>query len=227
MKRAFLVLLLAPMLLADQPQGGDPLAPLRGHRVVLEFPEIDHIGTALGVPSGWRYLQVAASSYDRLAPLLGDVPAPAIVYLDHHGNPILRDGSPGRRQKILQRAATVEKSIRELGRRLGRVLEEAIAARVAGREGRELEKLREVVDAGVRGYLPVKKARARLDELEEERLRRLLRVLAGEGIVPKRRLIPRLRALEKLSRGLFMEARIARERARIEGGLVVELRPRG
>ena len=152
---------------------------------------------------------------------------PAVVYLDRHGNALVHDMSPSCRRRVSAGADELQRRQRDLDTRLARLWEEATQARRRKRSVQELVQVRAVLDQGVGGYLVVELARRRFQELERDRRRRFLEILAGEGIRPGNRIDGDLKSLEQLSRGLPVERLIARERARLRSGVIVERRRQG
>jgi len=220
-------LLLAPAALQGAPAGGetDPLLELRGERVIVEFPPLEDVGRSRAVPAGWRYLQVTTATYDSFAAHLDPAEPLALLYFDEHGNLHLRDHSRERLARLERSAAEAEKRIAAWKRRLARDWTASQQARRAGKSGEELALLVALRDSGMRGAPELLETHSRLAEIEGERLAELWRVLAGEGIVPRRAHLAALEELLSRSLGLTLEARLRGEIARVERGWVAADRP--
>lgn len=206
--------------LGEEPPGADPLAPFLGERVVVEFPPLEDVGRTRTVPAGWRYLQVTTATYDAFARHLDPAVPLALLYFDEHGNLHLRDDSRERLVRIERSAAEAEKRIGAWRRRLARDWNSSQDARRGGKTAEELAILVALRDEGKRGAPELIEALARLREIEGERLGELWRVLASEGLVPRRALLSALEELLARSRGLALEARLRGEIERVERGWV-------
>jgi hypothetical protein len=209
---------------ADDP--ADPLAAHRGARVVVEFPDLADVGRTLVVPAGWRYLAVTAATYDSFARHLDPEQPLALLYFDEHGNLVHRDHSKERIVRLERAVAEAERRIAAWQKRAVDDWERCQTARRADRAADELAILVALRETGVRGYPQIEEALARLAEVEGERLVELWGILAREGRVKRRDLAEALGELAGRCRGLALEARILRERARVERGWIVDGGPR-
>ena len=69
------------------------LESLRGRPTIIEFPEIDDLGTPFPSPKNWSFLQASSGNITELAKAFELEPLPALLYLDRHGNLIHVDRS--------------------------------------------------------------------------------------------------------------------------------------
>jgi hypothetical protein len=221
-----LALLPLPAAQGEDGAAADPLLDRRGERVVVEFPALEDVGRELAVPAGWRYLQVDTATYDAFAVHLDPAAPLALLYFDEYGNLHLRDDSRERLARIERSAAEAEKRISAWKRRLARDGSASQEARRAGEPAKELAILVALRDSGMRGAPELIEALSRLAEIERERLAEMWRVLAGEGLVPRRAHLAALEDLLSRSHGLELEPRLRREIARVERGWVTEERAR-
>ena len=196
---------------------------LRGQPAVVEIPLSADLGRPLGpLPRGWGYLQATADTVSYLEERLGVKSIPSVVYVDRYGNALHRDQSSHYRRRLNAGLHEFTQKRKELRQRLARIWASAEEARARSREAQELHTLFLILARRVVGYEEVRAASRRLDEVARDREDRLLKIMAGEGLLTNARLETKLRELEKVSRGLTVADRIRRERERMKKLVEVE-----
>lgn len=204
--------------------GVDPLLAVRGHRAVIEFPELEHFEVGLtGVPDSWKFVQATPDvDLSALRSRLELRDSFGLVFLDPHGNALHREAGVGARRRLLTGIREFERRERDLRGRIVELDRQRASAVAQRKESAEQEALRKLEGLGVRGYPEVEYAAARLRELEADRWRTLVEILAGEGLLSEPQLQGRLKELLERSQGLEVAARIRQERQRLQRGFTVE-----
>lgn len=211
----------APRLV--QSATADELATLAGSPAIVEIPTVEDLGVPLSVPRGWGYRQASAEDVDALRVRFGVAEGTAcVLYLDEHGNALVRDVGPQRRRRVAEGVSEFRREQHALRAALEAADRARAAARARGREREELAEVRGLLARGLRGYREIEEARQRWRELDTERWRRALRVLAKEGVAPRTRLVTELKQLEQISEGLPSTVRIERARRKLEAGFTVQ-----
>ncbi len=218
-------LLLLGLMVSGQPVE-ELLASYRGQPLLVELPDLVHLGSRLRPPSGWQFLQASSENVTELATALGSEPVPALLYVDRYGNLLYRDASRERRSRITVAVAEFHKRSEQIRSRSRKLWRNAHELRNRGKQAEELQKLLAILNLNVLGYPDVLRAQLRIDELSRDRQRQFLEVLAGEGLESRQKLEQQLRRLLQISIGLPVVKWIRRELVRLKSGIVVLKRSR-
>ena len=205
------------------PRLAEALAVHRGHKVVVDVPDYAGFDVELPIPSDWRIVRATPETYERLLAFLGSRVAPAVGFIDPHGNLIHVEGSPKCRtpKRFLAALRTYESMVARLVKRLDTLLSDAARAHAKRNGQREVDLLLEVRDLGVIGYGQVERAEKRLAAIERDRHARLYRILAREGSDRPRKLLGELESLQRESNGLDTAVWIRRHITILRQGLTV------
>lgn len=217
---------------SENPVSKDPvkelLTALVGRPAIIEIATLDDLGIMLKAPDGFRYVQADSSNVQALQRHFEVKQPPALLFLDRFGNLLHRDEAATGRRRLGANVSEFRKKRRDLITRLARHEREAKEARDRGKAVAEVQHVLAILAQEVRGYPQSVAAVERARVLEADRRRRLLEILAGEGIEPRSQLESDLKNLADISKGLAVGAAIDRERQRLRRGVVVaERRRRG
>lgn len=203
-----------------------------GRPFVLEIPTLEDLGTSFPkVPAGWTVVQANAGNVEELQRYLRVGGPPALGLFDEHGNCLVVDRSfqrsrwGSRLSEYQRRRSRLEDDLAEHWKEFERLRSRGLR--------RELEVLFELIEANsaidrtLVGYSAIERARVRLAEHDTAIRNEFFAAMAAEGMVTARVLARRLEELQERADRLPVAKEIARRRAWIERGLVVERRRRG